>query len=342
MMFCARYFGVELRPDEFRGERGKEVPSADALCSWARSAGMWSRVFQTHWQRLISAPNAGPVVLLLNDGRAALLTDINAEAQVAFLLDPCAPDADAVAYDQRKLEELWGGEVVLLRRQRKDPDQVDPPFTLQWLLGLVMEERKSFSKLLYASLAISLLTILPPLLVTQVVDKVITHRSYSTLFLISALLAIMVTGEVLLGYARRVIILVVGVRTDAKLNFHVISRLLRLSLDYFERHPAGETMYKVSQTDRVRQFITGKLTSTLLDLITLAVLLPLLFWLNTILACIVLVCATLIMLIIIAFLRPDLSRVRQGHYRREHEASCAGRDHFWYQKRQVSRRGAAA
>jgi subfamily B ATP-binding cassette protein HlyB/CyaB len=107
-----------------------------------------------------------------------------------------------------------------------------------------------------------------------------------------------------LGYARRLIILVVGVRVDAKLNLQVFNRLIRLPLDYFERHPAGETMYRVAQVHQVRQFITGKLMTTLLDLITLLVLMPFLFWLNATLAWMVLVCATIIMLIILAFLRP--------------------------------------
>jgi ABC-type multidrug transport system fused ATPase/permease subunit len=71
----------------------------------------------------------------------------------------------------------------------------------------------------------------------------------------------------------------------------LFSRLLRLPLDYFERHPAGETMYRVAQVSRVREFLTGQLLATFLDLLTLAVLLPFLFWLNARLAWIVLLCA---------------------------------------------------
>src|SRR5208337_3305527 len=41
-------------------------------------------------------------------------------------------------------------------------------------------------------------------------------------------------------------LLVVGTRLDAKLNLHVFNRLLRLPLDYFERHPAGETMHRMT------------------------------------------------------------------------------------------------
>ncbi|MFX5100637.1 ABC transporter transmembrane domain-containing protein, partial [Acinetobacter baumannii] len=91
---------------------------------------------------------------------------------------------------------------------------------------------------------------------------------------------------------------------DAKLNLHVFNRLLRLPLDYFERHPAGETMYRIAQVYRVREFLTGRLLTTFLDLMTLCVLLPFLFYLSPILASIVLGCACLILLIIIAFLKP--------------------------------------
>jgi ATP-binding cassette subfamily B protein len=63
-------------------------------------------------------------------------------------------------------------------------------------------------------------------------------------------------------------------------------------------------MYNVGQMNKVREFMTGKLMTTLLDMITLIVLLPLLFWLNATLAWIVLVCSTAIMLVILAYLRP--------------------------------------
>jgi ATP-binding cassette subfamily B protein len=59
------------------------------------------------------------------------------------------------------------------------------------------------------------------------------------------------------AYARRAIIAVVGARLDAKLISHLFSRSLRLPLDYFERPPAGETMYQVAQIYRVREFLTG-------------------------------------------------------------------------------------
>ncbi len=304
MMMAARYFGLELDPNEFRLAPGETAPSAAALSDWAKSSGMWSRALRLKWRHLMNFGGTGPVVLLFNDGTAGLLTGANPESKIVGLKDPRAPEADpAIMVDEMRLAEVWSGETILLRAERGHAE-ADPPFSLTWLFHMMMKEKKSLGDLFLASLALSFLTIVPPLLVMSVVDKVITHHSFATLFLMSVILGIMVAYETLLGFARRLIIAVVGVRTDAKLNLHVFARLVRLPLDYFERHPAGETMYKVSQIHQVRGFITGKLLTTLLDLITLAVLLPFLFWLNATLAWIVLVCSTAVMLIILAYLRP--------------------------------------
>ena len=304
MMMAGRYYGLELDPIEFRGEGGEPIPSAAALSTWAQSAGMWSRAVRLRWRHLMGFQDTGPVVLLFTDGTAGLLTGANPEHKIVMVRDPRAPEADPpVPVDEMRLAEVWSGEAILLRAQRGHAD-ADPPFTLRWLFGLVTQEKVALRDLFIASVALSFLTIFPPLIVMTVMDKVLTHHSYSTLVLVSTILAIMILYETLLGHARRLLILVVGVRVDAKLNLHVFNRLIRLPLDYFERHPAGETMYKVTQIHQVRQFITGKLMATFLDMITLGVLLPILFYLNATLAWIVVVCAALIMLIIVAYLRP--------------------------------------
>ena len=304
MIVAGRYHGMELDPNEFRGTVGEKLPSPASLSTWAQSAGMWSRAVRLRWRHLMRFHNTGPVVLLFTDGTAGLLTGVNTEHKVVFIKDPRASAADApVPVDELRLSEVWAGEAVLLRAARGYAE-TDAPFSLRWLMGLVLQEKRSLRDIGIASLALSMLTIFPPFLIMTVVDKVLTHRSYSTLALIAVIVGIAILFETLLGYARRLIVLVVGTRIDARLNLHVFNRLLRLPLDYFERHPAGETMYKISQIHRIREFITGKLLTAFLDLMTLCVLLPFLFWLNAPLAWIVLACACIITLVLLAFLKP--------------------------------------
>ncbi|AZO02024.1 MULTISPECIES: peptidase domain-containing ABC transporter [unclassified Mesorhizobium] len=304
MLQVARYHGVELDPNEFRATSAASVPNASDLSQWAQNAGMWSRALRIRWSHLLRFEHTGPIVLLFNDGGAGLLIGASAEQNVVLLRSVDAPDdADAVPIDELRLLQVWSGEAILLRAARSYI-AADAPFTFAWLVDLVRLESRPLRDIGIASFTLSILTILPPLIVMTVVNKVLQFSSVSTLVLLSAVIAVVFAYETLLGHARRLIINVVGARLDTKLNLHVFGRLLRLPLDYFERHPAGETMYHLAQIYRIREFLTGKLLSTFLDLITLCVLIPVIFYINATLAWMVLACAVVIMAIIFAFLAP--------------------------------------
>ncbi len=309
---AARHHGVELRPTDFRPVVGEEVPSPAALANWARESGLYAKADRVRWRSLFKLHGSSnpppPVVILMRDGTAALMVASDAAKNVVWLRDPHADFySDPVPVDELRLAEVWGGEVLLIRTNRA-VSEADKPFTLGWLMGLVFLEKRSMRDVCVASIALSALAIIPPLLVMTVVDRVVTHHSISTLALLGAILAITTAYETLLGYARREITQVVSTRVDAKLNLHMFNRLLGLPLDYFEKNPAGQTNYKIAQIWKIREFLTGKLMGTFLDMFTLFFLLPILFWMDTTLASIVLVCAALIAGVIIMFL-PGLRRI---------------------------------
>ncbi len=304
VIMAARFHGIELDPNEFRLGTGETQPSAASLSQWAQNAGMWARAVRMRWRHLMRFKDTGPVVLLFTDGSAGLLTGVNEHSNVIYLKDPRSGTSEpAVAVDELRLAQVWSGEALMLRALRGTAD-ADEPFNLRWLTRLVMLEKRPLRDVGIASFTLSVLTILPPFIVMSAVDKVLTHKSYSTLSLLAVLMLIMIVYETLLGHARRLIVAVLSTRLDAKINLHIFNRLLRLPLDYFERVPGGETLYRIGQTGKITEFFTGKLVTTFLDLVTLIVLLPVLFLLNATLAWLVLACACLLTLVIFAFLKP--------------------------------------
>jgi ATP-binding cassette, subfamily B, bacterial HlyB/CyaB len=106
-------------------------------------------------------------------------------------------------------------------RARRAATREDTPFSLGWVAELVWMERHAMRDVLLASLALSILTVMPAPMVMTVVDQVVTHQSPSMLILMSLLISITMLSETVLGFARRQLILVVGARVDAKLNLHV-------------------------------------------------------------------------------------------------------------------------
>jgi ATP-binding cassette subfamily B protein len=304
MKQAALFHGSDLDVEELGRKLGGSVPGAAALSEAAQNAGLWSRGVRVRWRNLLRLGNSGPVVLLLKDGTAALMAGADAARNVIMIRDPRVPQETApLAVDELRFTQVWGGEAVLMRANR-GAVAADAPFNLRWLTEIVLQERRVLRDVGVASLTMSILTIFPPLIVMAVMNRVLEFRSVSTLILLTVMLVVMTVYDTVLGYARRLIVAVVGVRLDAKLNLHVFNRLMRLPLDYYERHPAGETMYRTAQVNRVREFLTGKLLTTFLDLMTLCVLLPFLFWLNATMAWIVVACGAAIVLIVLAFLRP--------------------------------------
>ena len=309
---AARHHGVELRPADFRPAVGEDRPSPAALANWARESGLYAKADRVRWRSLFKLHGSSnpppPVVILMRDGTAALMVASDASKNVVWLRDPHADFySEPVPVDEMRLADVWDGEVLLIRTNRT-VSQADKPFTLGWLMGLVFLEKSSMRDVCIGSIALSALAIIPPLLVMTVVDRVVTHHSISTLILLAVILGITTAYETLLGYARREITQVVSTRVDAKLHLHMFNRLLGLPLDYFEKNPAGQTNYKIAQIWKIREFLTGKLMGTFLDMFTLFFLLPILFWMDATLASIVLVCAALIAAVILAFL-PGLRRI---------------------------------
>ncbi len=307
----ARFHGLDLRAEDFRAAPNEVTPSPASLAAWARDQGLSARAGRFRWKQLFKLQGnetpASPIVLLLKDGGAALLVGCDAARNVIWLRDPAGAATDAVPVDELRLAQAWGGEALLIRRMRGTAEG-EQRFSLGWLMSLVVKEKRSLRDISIGSITLSALTIIPPLLVMTVVDRVVTHHSMSTLVLLSTILLITTVYETLLGYARRELVQVVSTRVDARLHLHVFNRLLGLPLDYFEKNPAGQINYRLMQVWKVREFLTGKLMGTFLDMFTLVFLLPLLFWMEPTLAWIVLVCAVIIALVILAFL-PALRRV---------------------------------
>ncbi len=304
-----RYYGFELDPADYKNRDESPIPSAASLSSWVQEAGLWSRALRMRWRNLLGLQETGPVVLLLNDGSAALLTAADPEQKIVYLKDPQAAESAApVAVDELRLSEVWTGEALLVRANR-GISEADAPFSMRWLFRLVMSERKVLRDLSIASVAISFLTIVPPLLVMSVVNRVLVYKSMSTLAFLAVLLTIFVGYETLLGYSRRLIIAVLAVRIDTKLNLHIFNRMVRLPLDYFERHPAGDTLHRLQAVYQVREFITGRLLTTFLDFITLMVILPVLFYLSSTLTWLVIASACVLTIVILVFLGPVTAAV---------------------------------
>ena len=304
VMYTARYHGVEINLESLRLRPDEPAPSPPVLVEWLREAGLWARGVPMNFRQLIKVDDPSPIVLLLNDGGAALVVGRNRETQTLLLRDPRAGTHDpTIAVDELRLKQVWSGGVLLIRANRAGVEG-DPPINLAMLAKLVWGDKTILRDIAIASITITILSLVPILLVMRTISSVMQYRSTDTLDVIIVVLFTAIVFEALLTWGRKTMEVVLGAKLDSRLNLIIFDRLMALPIEFFERQRAGELTYKVQQVNRVREFLTGKLMNTFIDVVMLAILLPVVFFINATLAWTVLVAAALIAVIIAIFLRP--------------------------------------
>ncbi|GBR05190.1 peptidase domain-containing ABC transporter [Acetobacter oeni] len=301
---AAHFHGLELDVRDFAAEPGEASPSPATLARWLNDQGAVAKGMNIKWRYLIRMSNSPPIVLMFRDGSAAIMVNADAERGVVWLRDPLTGESQPpVPVDEMRLTQIWTGDILLIKR-RKDQSEADAPINVGWLAKMVLREKKSLRDIAFASMTLSILQIFPPLIVMQVIDRVVNNRSMATLVSIVAIVLVLSFYEVLLSYGRRELTLVLTTRIDTRLSLHIFSRLLALPLEYFERQQAGNIIGRVMAIYKVRDFMTGRLMSTFLDMFTLVVILPFLFYLSSTLAWMTVAASGVIGLIIVVFMGP--------------------------------------
>jgi ABC-type bacteriocin/lantibiotic exporter with double-glycine peptidase domain len=304
VMNVARYHGVEMDLESLRIQPDQPAPTPPVLIDWLKEAGLWARGLPMTFRQLMAIDNPAPIILLLDDGGAALVVGRNRDAQALMLRDPRGRPSDpAVAVDELRLKQVWSGGALLVRANRTGVEE-EPAFNLGMLARLVWLDKATLRDIAIASCTITMLSVLPILMVMQTISQVLQFSDLNTLILVAVLLVICVFFEMILTWGRKLLQVIMAAKLDARLNLTIFDRLLSLPIEFFEREQAGQIAYKVGQVYQVRDFLTGKLMDTFIDVFTVCLILPILFYINATLAWTILIAASLIALTIAAFLRP--------------------------------------
>jgi ABC-type multidrug transport system fused ATPase/permease subunit len=110
-----------------------------------------------------------------------------------------------------------------------------------------------------------------------VIDKVLTHQSETTLWVLGVGIVLALLFDAIFGYLRQLLTLSATNKIDMRLTRRTFGHLLTLPIDYFETATAGVITRHMQQIEKIRGFLTGRIFTTGLDLISLVIFLPILF-----------------------------------------------------------------
>lgn len=187
---------------------------------------------------------------------------------------------------RQELRDIWDGTSVII--SQKGIVDKEAIFSFKWFIPTILKFKKEFIQVLIAVFTMQILGILTPVMTQVVVDKVLVHKSISTLNILALGIIIVYVYELILGLAKNYLFTHTTNRIDVMLSSKLFKHLFSLPLKYFESRRVGETVARVRELDSIRNFLTGTPLSSMIDIIFIVVYIVVLFFYSKMLTVIVL------------------------------------------------------
>ncbi len=140
-------------------------------------------------------------------------------------------------------------------------------FGFQRFLPMVIKQRDVLVQVLLASIVIQLLSLGNPLLVQQVVDKVIIGANVGAMSTFGLLMIVFALLEGVLTILRTQMLISTTNRMDLHLGVEIVRHLLHLPLKFFEQRSVGELSSRLLELENIRQFMTETAITTVMDVV---------------------------------------------------------------------------
>ncbi|MBB4821481.1 ATP-binding cassette subfamily C protein LapB [Pseudomonas alcaligenes] len=206
-----------------------------------------------------------PVLLLLKDGRSAVLNQWGKDGRALIL--PCESDGGQQWIDPELLAAAYSGEALFARPRHELEETRAPlvPRVKSWFRDTLRLSRWLYTDAVLASLLINLLGMLVPLFVMQTYDRVVPNQATSTLWVLTIGLLIGTGFDLLLRVLRAHLLDTAGKKTDVVLSATLFERITGMSM---KARPTtiGGFAQSIHDFQGLREFLTAVTLTSLIDL----------------------------------------------------------------------------
>jgi ATP-binding cassette, subfamily B, bacterial HlyB/CyaB len=270
LVMLLHFQGVAADREQIRHRLGTDKIGASEILRCARDLGLKARSLRTDWLRLAWTPL--PAIASLRDGgfmvigKAAddkVLVQIPGQARPAFMT-------------KVELLAIWDGGLILMTR-RAGLSDITRRFDITWFLGAIHKYRRLLGEVLVASFFLQIFALVSPLFFQVIIDKVLVHRSLSTLDVLVIGLVAISMFETVLGILRTYLFAHTTNRIDVELGARLFRHLLALPMAYFQARRVGDSVARVRELENIRNFLTSSALTLAIDLLFTFVFLAVMF-----------------------------------------------------------------
>lgn len=260
LTIIAQFHGIAVNPEDIAHQYFEQ--NTFSIQQWllaAKNLGLKAKLSKQKSERLPFI--ALPAVVWREDGQHFLLAKIDGDRYLIHDLGEGKP----IILNKEQFNERYSGQVILVASRASILGQL-AKFDFTWFIPAVIKYRRIFLEVLGVSVIIQLFALITPMFFQVVMDKVLVHRGFSTLDVITIALLVVTVFDVILGGLRTYIFAHTTSRIDVELGARLFRHLLSLPIAYFESRRVGDTVARVRELEQIRNFLTGQALTSVLDL----------------------------------------------------------------------------
>src|SRR5215467_5813687 len=280
LVVLLRFHGIGADSKQISHQFGAMSIGIPEMLRCAKQFGLKARAIKTKWERLANTPLPG--IAVLRNGGFLVLGKVGDDK--AVVLSPL--EQRPTLMTRAELEAMWTGRLVLLAKRATLSDLAQR-FDVNWFLDAIQKYRRLLGEVLVASFFLQLFALVSPLFFQVVIDKVLVHRSMSTLDVLMIGIIAISTFELILGIFRTYLFAHTTNRIDVELGARLFRHLLALPIAYFQARRVGDSVARVRELENIRNFLTSSALTLVIDLFFTFVFLAVMFYYSPLLTWVV-------------------------------------------------------
>lgn len=270
LTYAATLFDKSVEPQQLSHRLGRVDGLVDSLdiCRCAGWISLRAKQTRSSIDRLHLLPT--PALLHTQDGWMVLLS---ADSHRIRLY--AAGVEQIREYSAADFAKQWCGDVILLAEAGLRPEQVK--FGFGWFIPSIRKHIRQFRRVIYVSLMIQLIALVTPMLLENVIDRVLVSRSLNSLQVLGIAMLALAVAEPLYGFMRGWLFSQLSSKVNASLSARLYEHLIGLPLRYFGQRQTGQIIARVQEMEHIRQFLTGSALTMVLDLAFIGLFIAVMF-----------------------------------------------------------------
>ncbi len=239
----------------------EEEPSIEELTRIAKHQGFRSSIKKLPIEKIIKNYPL-PVIVLKQDLSYMSIIQVNEEKEELLVFDANSKEPFILSFEE--YTRMSSGKAIVLKHKMLSEQA---KFGFGWFYAQMLNYKKIIGEVLIASFILQLFGLVTPLFTQVILDKVLVHRSMTTLDVLAIAFVAVAFFDFLINLIRNYIFVHTTSKIDSKLGAKLFHHLLDLPIAYFEKRKVGNIIARVRELDTIREFIANKSISVILDVL---------------------------------------------------------------------------